>query len=72
MNKIKIKYTDEEFIMFIKTMLCLDGGVWTNHIIDSLLTIETKGNPYKVQKAIYEWLSVPARKNNFKLLGGKQ
>jgi hypothetical protein len=70
--KIDLVLTDLEVIDHIKSIMCLESGEKFIHkTIFNEVGITLIGNHYKVQKEIYEWFSVPPRKHNFELLGGK-
>jgi len=65
MKKIDIHLQGIHMEFFIKELLSLcDGGKWTNRTVTSEVKIHFKGNINKVQKAIYDWLSLPERRQN--------
>lgn len=73
MNKIGAVFHESDMESFIKGLLSLsDGSIWSRQTVDSQISFLFKGNNFKIQKALYDWLSVPERKQKFELLGGKK
>ena len=68
MSSVRVTLHEVEMEAFIKELLSLVGeGTWKYVTLKDTLEIRFKGNGFKVQKAIYDWLNVPARKHNFEL-----
>jgi len=66
MTKISIHHDENSMEFFIKGLLSLDNkGEYTRSTIDSRLHILFVGRKENVQKNIYEWLSLPKRKQSF-------
>ncbi len=66
MDDVKIIFTQTQMELFVKDLLSLNkGGIWSRHIANSQLLISTKGSSKELQKIIYDWLSVPKRKQFF-------
>ena len=73
MDKVIFTLNEDGLKGLIKDLLSLSrGGTWVRRDINSSLCITFNGNLHNVQEYIYNWLSVPERKQNFKSLGGKQ
>lgn len=71
MNKIDFDLDEIAMQNFIKYLLSLRAGsVWVRTTNNTNLKISFSGNMESVQKSIYDWLSVPERKQFFE--GGKQ
>lgn len=71
MDSNKIVFNEDDMKHFIQDLLCLHND---NTLIyrssHTAIDIRFYGKTYRVQKFIYDWLSVPQRKHNFELLGG--
>ncbi|OQB07984.1 MAG: hypothetical protein BWY21_01480 [Parcubacteria group bacterium ADurb.Bin216] len=66
MNEITINVDENEMISLIRNLLCLtDKSSYHRHTIESHLAIKFTGDYLTIQKAVYEWLSVPQRKRTF-------
>jgi len=66
------KYLDQEgLIELLKDLLCAPK-TYKYNTTSGVYQLNTKANMYEVQRAIFEWLSVPERKHNFILMGGKK
>ncbi len=60
---------EEDMVQFIKELLSINsGGKHIKKNMYSFTSFEFKGNISNVQKNIFEWLSLPERKENFNLL----
>jgi hypothetical protein len=71
MSKIEIKMSEMFMKDMIKGLLSLDSGsTWQCDTVRHQVKLLFNGNVYRVQKDIYNWLSVKERKHNFELLGG--
>ena len=73
MTEVKMTIGEEEMKALVKDFLCLDNGsTWQRDTIQNRIEIKFCGNIYTVQKAIYDWLSIPPRRNNFELFCNNQ
>ena len=71
MDRFEITLDEDCMKQLIQDFLCLNNNSkWIYTSQDSMIKLTFHGNIYKIQKDIYEWLSVPPRKRNFELLGG--
>lgn len=72
MDSTEITLSEKGMKHFIEDLLCLENkGSWSYTGTDFSVKIKFKGNIYKVQKGIYEWLKVPPRRRNFELFAYK-
>jgi hypothetical protein len=70
MNKVQFVLDSNTMKLFIKDLLSLrKGSIWIRDTIDTNLAITFSGDNKEVQKEVYNWLSVPERKQFFE--GGK-
>jgi len=66
MNKVQFVLDSNTMKLFIKDLLSLrKGSIWIRDTIDTNLAITFSGDNKEVQKEVYNWLSVPERKQSF-------
>lgn len=58
-------FSERNFIEFLKDLLCTPKE-WHGEIECGKLIVKTNADMHKVQSEVYDWLSLPARKNDFK------
>lgn len=67
MDTINIPLGEEFLITIIKDLMSLpDESSWTYTTMKSKLTLRFRGNIHNVQREIFNWLNLPARKAMFK------
>lgn len=67
---MKLILDEEKMTAVIKDLLSMkNDSIWKVETIKESLAIEFEGNCFKVQQNILDWLNIPERKLNIKVLG---